>query len=67
MITIKGDCVTLEGVACSGELSLGRWFCPRGVYEYWRESWLKRVPGAHGGADRSATLDDPERPCAQRA
>jgi hypothetical protein len=40
----KGDCVTLEDVVCSGDLSLRRWFCPRAIYPYWRECWLRRVP-----------------------
>ncbi len=63
MIELKSDCVTLEGVVCSGELSLGRWFCPRGIYPYWRESWLRRVeagppelpkaPGALASAERA--------------
>jgi hypothetical protein len=43
----KNDCVTLEGVVCSGERSLRRWFCHRAIYPYWRECWLRRVePGA---------------------
>jgi hypothetical protein len=46
----KGDCVTLEGVVCSGDLSLRRWFCPRAIYPYWRECWLRRVePGRISG------------------
>jgi len=46
----KNDCVTLEGVVCSGELSLRRWFCPRAIYPYWRECWLRRVePASPGG------------------
>ncbi len=43
MIVLKSDCVTLEGVVCSGDLSLRRWFCPRAIYSYWRECWLQRV------------------------
>jgi hypothetical protein len=43
MIEMKRDCLILEGVACSGDLSDGRWFCPRAIYPYWRESWLRRV------------------------
>jgi hypothetical protein len=39
----KSDCVTLDGVVCSGDLSLRRWFCPRAIYSYWRECWLRRV------------------------
>jgi hypothetical protein len=46
MINIPKDCVILEGVVCSGERSTGRWFCPRQIYPYWRESWLRRVEQA---------------------
>jgi hypothetical protein len=43
MINISRDCLILEGVICSGERSVGRWFCPREIYPYWREAWLRRV------------------------
>jgi hypothetical protein len=43
MIDLKTDCVTLERVVCSGDRSLRRWFCPRAIYPFWRESWLRRV------------------------
>jgi hypothetical protein len=43
MIELKSDAVTLDGVVCSGDLSLSRWFCSRAIYPYWRESWLERV------------------------
>jgi hypothetical protein len=43
MIHISGDCLILDGVVCSGEHSVGRWFCPRQIYPYWREAWLRRV------------------------
>jgi hypothetical protein len=43
MIHIKSDCLILEGVACSGDWSEGRWFCPRAIYPYWREAWLTRA------------------------
>jgi hypothetical protein len=46
MIQIKNDCVTLEGSVCSGELSPRRWFCPRAIYSYWRECWLRRLEPA---------------------
>jgi len=42
MIELGSDCVTLEGVACCGEHSHQRWFCPRAIFPYWRESWLRR-------------------------
>ena len=47
MIEMKHDCVTLEGTCCTGEYAAGRWFCWRGIYPYWREAWLKRIP-KHG-------------------
>ena len=34
------DCIVLEGVVCKGDLHE---FCPRSIYPYWREIWLKRV------------------------
>jgi hypothetical protein len=37
------DCVILDEVTC-----LGRYhrFCPRAIYPYWREAWLRRVDEA---------------------
>ena len=43
MLNIPKDCLILDGVVCSGERSAGRWFCPRQIYPYWREAWLRRV------------------------
>ena len=43
MIHLSSDCVTLDGAVCSGRNSLGRWFCPRAIFPYWREGWLERV------------------------
>lgn len=48
MLTIPKDCVILEGAVCSGERSIGCWFCPRKIYPFWRESWLRRVGKAEG-------------------
>jgi hypothetical protein len=49
MVELKNECVTLEGVYCSGDLSLRRWFCSRAIYSYWRECWLRRVNPAPKG------------------
>lgn len=46
MVVMKTPSVTLEGVTCSGEYSLRRWFCPRSIVLYWREAWLRRVEPA---------------------
>jgi hypothetical protein len=43
LIKLKTHCVTLDGVVCSGELSLRRWFCPRAIFPFWRECWLRRI------------------------
>jgi len=43
MLSIKGSCIILDGVVCSGNHSSNRLFCPRSIYPYWREIWLKRV------------------------
>jgi hypothetical protein len=45
MIRIPGDCIILDRVVCGGCLSRNRLFCPRSIYPYWREIWLKRVTG----------------------
>jgi hypothetical protein len=43
MLKISKDCVILDGAVCSGERSPGTWFCPRQIFPYWREAWLRRV------------------------
>jgi hypothetical protein len=43
IINIPSPCIILEGVVCSGCFSENRLFCPRSIYPYWREIWLKRV------------------------
>jgi hypothetical protein len=35
------DCIILEDVYCR---SYYHRFCPRAIYSYWREQWLRRVP-----------------------
>ena len=50
MLKIPRDCILLEGPVCSGECSTGRWFCPREVYPFWREAWLRRVEAPVNGA-----------------
>ena len=61
MIELKNECLTLDGVICSGDYSLRRWFCPRAIYPYWRETWLRRVAGPPGdaGAPRDEALPGP--------
>jgi hypothetical protein len=44
MLRPTDACIILEGVVCSGCMSgANRLFCPRAIYPYWHEVWLKRV------------------------
>lgn len=60
MLQMKHDCIVLEGFVCTGERSVGRWFCGREIYPYWREAWLKRVVAPH-------LTRHPSSACAQSA
>jgi hypothetical protein len=40
MIELNSDCLILEGVYCRGDFNQ---FCPRALYSFWREIWLKKV------------------------
>ncbi len=44
MVVMKTDAILLEGAFCAGDLNPTRWLCPRGIYAFWRECWLERVP-----------------------
>lgn len=43
MIHLSSDCLILDGVTCSGDHSYKRRLCPRAIYPYWREAWLRKV------------------------
>ena len=43
MMQLPGASVILDGVVCKALYSDCRIFCPRSVFCYWREIWLKRV------------------------
>lgn len=43
MMTMKTPGIILENVVCMGCYHQARIFCPRGIYPYWREIWLRRV------------------------
>jgi hypothetical protein len=50
MMEFSNPCIILQKVFCLSEFSEHRVFCPRGIYPYWREIWLERIP-----ANSSAT------------
>ena len=41
MLTMKTPCIVLADVVCTADYHRS---CPRGIYAYWREIWLERVP-----------------------
>lgn len=43
IFTFPNNCVVLEDVVCGGCLSRNRRLCPRSIYPYWHEIWLRRV------------------------
>ena len=43
---MKTPAVILDGVFCQSRYSENRLFCPRGIFAWWREIWLERVPEA---------------------
>jgi len=49
MVVMKYPCIVLEGVICKSDYHR---LCPRAIYPYWRENWLKRaaiLPSAQPG------------------
>jgi hypothetical protein len=43
MSHLPGTCIMLEGVTCRSLYSESRIGCPRSIYSYWREIWLRRA------------------------
>jgi hypothetical protein len=41
---MKTPAVILDGVYCQSRYSENRVFCPRGIFAWWRDVWLERVP-----------------------
>ena len=39
-LRMKSPCIILDGAACVSEFHR---LCPRAIYHYWREGWLRRV------------------------
>ncbi len=50
MMRMNNDCIILENVVCRSQCAGNRRFCPRAIYPFWREIWLRRVPGDAAGA-----------------
>jgi hypothetical protein len=60
MMEMKFPCIVLEGVVCKSDYHR---LCPRAIYSYWRENWLKRAdPRTRMDAIREQEFE----PCQQR-
>ena len=57
MMHFSNPCIVLDGVACSGNLSSERMFCPRAIYPYWREIWLERAESNQESERAERTLE----------
>lgn len=52
MVNMKNPCIVLEGVVCKSDFHR---LCPRAIYPFWRENWLRRAsPTASSRADIAA-------------
>jgi len=40
MMNMKFPCIILEGVMCQSDFHR---LCPRAIYSYWREHWLRQA------------------------
>ena len=62
MLELPNPCIVLDEVTCTAAYHRQ---CPRGIYPYWREIWLERVPApavAPANASRTAShLCEPPR------
>jgi len=54
MQAMKNPCIILDGVVCQARYADCRPFCPRSVYPFWREIWLRRAEpsGSDAGGRR---------------
>lgn len=56
LINMKNPCIVLEGVVCKSDYHR---LCPRAIYPYWRENWLRRAsarPVSPGAEPMTETL-----------
>jgi hypothetical protein len=48
MLSINSDCIIIDDFVCTGDYHR---FCPRSIYPYWRESWLRLIERARPPAE----------------
>lgn len=65
LVELKSDCYILDGVVCESYRSEGRWFCPRAIYPWWRESWLEPVDAVPSASETEAVVAEAESATAE--
>jgi len=60
LVKMKYPCIMLEGVVCKAEYHR---LCPREIYPYWRESWLKRA--SKPASEAACSPGQMAEPCAK--
>jgi hypothetical protein len=55
MMRLPNDCIVLDGVTCRAYYHK---FCPRNIFPYWREIWLRRVDPIVESRDRNAKMEN---------
>jgi hypothetical protein len=59
MMDMKYPCIVLEGVVCKSDYHR---LCPRAIYSYWRENWLRRVvPVTESAAPQERNMETCQR------
>jgi hypothetical protein len=58
MTALPNDCIILQGAVCAGAY---HGFCPRAIYPYWREIWLRRIDDQPTGEHEQADAAEGQR------
>lgn len=55
IVNMKNPCIVLEGVVCKSDYHR---LCPRSIYPFWREGWLKRASSTLSSAQQDQQLEN---------
>ncbi len=58
LISMKNPCIVLDGVICKSDYHR---LCPRAIYPFWREAWLKRAIETSASTPAAQTAETCEK------
>lgn len=58
LLDLKNSCIVLEGVVCKADYHR---LCPRAIYPFWREAWLKRAINTPASIPEAAAAEPCKR------